>query len=79
MDRGLINMGSCHWLLMLGCYIQNGHRIKLQRQKAANENDDLILLLCLCLWFGTYDHIKREHVETVIQTVSLLFLIGLLD
>lgn len=53
-------MGSCHWLLMLGCYIQHGHRIKLQRQKAANENDDLILLLCLCLWFGTYDHIKEN-------------------
>ena len=46
-------MDSCHWLLMLGSYIQNGHIIKLQRQKGANENDDLILLLCLCLWFGT--------------------------
>lgn len=50
-------------------------------KKRANENgDDLILLLCLYMWrFGIYNHIKREHVETIIQTVSFPFLIGLLD
>jgi len=48
------------------------------KKRAKENNDDLILLPCLCMRFGTYNHIRREHVESIIQTVSFPFLIGLL-
>ena len=73
-------MSSHYYVPTTGHCRQKRDRVQRQRQKGANENDDdLIPLLCLCMWFGTYDHIKEEHVETITQAASFPFLIGLLD
>lgn len=47
-------------------------------KKGINQNDDdLILLIFRCVWFGMYNHKKREHMETIIQRVSFPLFIEL--
>lgn len=73
-------MDSYHTALMLGCYIQNGHRIQAAKNKRTQmKMMTSPLLLCYACSLAPRILTKERHVETIIQDKSHFRLIELLD